>query len=370
MSDVRPSLVCRVAAAPAALFACLLLGGCLRIGPERLAHDEIGYSRALAASANEQTLLNIVRLRYAEAPTFLDLTQVISGYQTQQSLTGSFNVYPKNDPNTYLGGSGSVQLQESPTFTYAPVTGDQYAESFLRPLSPATVLPLALGGLPIDVLFRLAVQSIGSLNNTRVLTGNSGAGSNRFFLLLRDLRALQIAGLLNVRLGREGLPTGQVKDAATLHVFASIASSDDPALTAIGSEARKLLGVPVNPKDFEVIYGRASVRQNQVAILTRSVLGILGEIAYTANVPSADVRSNQTVATFGDSMGSQSAVVIIHSGRREPGNAFAKIQYNRNWFWISTSDFNSKVAFAVVQILLALAETTHAPGTVITIPTG
>jgi hypothetical protein len=62
--------------------------------------------------------------------------------------------------------------------------------------------------------------------------------------------------------------------------------------------------------------------------------------------------------------------VIVHSGSKAPDNAFVSVQYKHTWFWISDDDFDSKVAFSIVQTLLSLAQTTNAPGTVITIPAG
>jgi hypothetical protein len=38
--------------------------------------------------------------------------------------------------------------------------------------------------------------------------------------------------------------------------------------------------------------------------------------------------------------------------------------------WISSDDFRSKLTVAVLQNLLGLAQTHHAPGAVVTIPTG
>ena len=85
----------------------------------------------------------------------LQATQVISGYQLQRNVTGGFEAFPAANPSTFLNGSASAQLQQSPTFTFQPLSGEQFAQSFIRPLSPADLLPLAMGGLPIDVLFRL-----------------------------------------------------------------------------------------------------------------------------------------------------------------------------------------------------------------------
>ena len=63
------------------LLACMSLCGCFSLGNTRLYEDQLGYSRALGDAEKSDTLLNVVRIRYADTPIFLQATQVISGYQ-------------------------------------------------------------------------------------------------------------------------------------------------------------------------------------------------------------------------------------------------------------------------------------------------
>ncbi len=353
------------------LLLCAALGGCFRLGPDRLNEDQLGYSRALSAAEKRQTLLNVVRLRYGDAPTFLDATQVISGYQLQRSVTGGFEVFPNAPISTYLTGSGAAQLQESPTFTFQPVTGDRFAQGFLRPLSPVDLLPLAQGGLPIDVLFRLAVQSVGPLQNSTALEQAGGTGSPAFFLLLHDLRRLQIAGLISIRLEQTKIvgPDGKPANGPE-RVFFDIASTADPALVAISEEAHRLLGLPLHSAEGEIVYGRSPRSQGQIALLTRSMLGVLAQLAFQAQVPDDDVARHRTVPTIGEVGMESRPVVIIHYTKERPSDPFSAVEYQNRWFSIEANDFDSKVAFTIVNILLALAQTSSSPGTVITIPAG
>jgi hypothetical protein len=57
-----------------------VLSGCTSFGPYRVAPDRFNYNEAIAASANEQMLLDLVRLRYQDVPVFLVVSSVLTQY--------------------------------------------------------------------------------------------------------------------------------------------------------------------------------------------------------------------------------------------------------------------------------------------------
>lgn len=130
------------------LLACVSLCGCFNFRARRLYEDQLGYPEALGNAQKSETLLDVVQLRYAEAPTILQATQVITGNQLQGDVTGGFEFFPAANPSTFLDSSLTATLQQHPTFTFQPLSGEQFAESLIRPLPPADILPLAMGGTP------------------------------------------------------------------------------------------------------------------------------------------------------------------------------------------------------------------------------
>ena len=71
------------------VFGCL--NGCVSIGPETVARDRFGYTEALSDSWKRQMLLNVVMVRYADAPVFLDVTSVINQYLLETEIQGGLS---------------------------------------------------------------------------------------------------------------------------------------------------------------------------------------------------------------------------------------------------------------------------------------
>ena len=72
--------------------AGLALPACRSVGPPSVLHDRFDYAEAISRSWKENMLLNLVKLRYADAPVFLDVSSVVSqvSVQSQLSAGGQF----------------------------------------------------------------------------------------------------------------------------------------------------------------------------------------------------------------------------------------------------------------------------------------
>lgn len=342
--------------------ATLLLGGCISFGGGKLEHDQVDYARALDRAQKRQTLANIVALRYADTPSFLPVTSVIAAYSFDAAGNGTISTgtAPGIGTDSQLGASFGYSTH--PTFTFTPTTGEEFAEGYIRPLSPALVLPLVQSGVPVDLLLRIVAQSVGELHNSAALAGPGNSGDAGFFELIHALRRLQLYGALTVRFKR---------DDSGNRVFFDIdaESTGDPAVEKDAALVRGLLHVAPGTKEIELVYGTVPRGGATVGLITRSVIGLLTEIGAQIEVPDADVASNATLPTVRLLDVESRPTIIIHVGSRAPADAFATIRYADNDYWIERRDFDSKFAFSVVQNLIALAESSqNAKTPLLTIP--
>jgi hypothetical protein len=88
-----------------------LVAACTSIGPGTVPHDRIDYASAIGNSWKEQTLLNIVKLRYADMPIFLEVAQVIAGYQLQSAIGASFTASMR--PSSVLSRQVAARTQQA-----------------------------------------------------------------------------------------------------------------------------------------------------------------------------------------------------------------------------------------------------------------
>jgi len=353
----------RKALLSAVLCVCVVVSGCASIGPKQLKADQVDYARALGEAKKREILAAIVGIRFADSPAFLSVSQIIAAY-TFDATAGS-TLSAGDTTQNFAAANGSVSYSNHPTFTFTPTTGQAFATAYIRPLAPALVLPLAESAIPIDLLLRITAQSIGGLQNANALGGQNGNGSVEFFELIQALRRLQLAGQLNVE-SRDEDHGGRV-----YFTLGATTSGENGQTTADLALVRRLLKLSPKTKTYEVVYGQSAQRGERIPMVTRSVLGILADLGAQVSVPEELVAHGSTKPTIGLIGVETRPTIIVNVGKKAPEDAYIDIQYGPSQYWIDRRDFDSKYAFTVVQMLMALAETNQDAKTpIVTIPAG
>ncbi len=349
------------------LVMALVVAGCASIGPGTVPRDRLDYISAVGKSWKEQTLLNIVRLRYGDAPSFVDVSSVISAYtfQGQVSAAGQFSSNLTNAvPSNLASVSGSALYLDRPTITYTPLSGDKFARSLLQPLPPSEVFELIQAGYPADAVLLITTRAINGIYNRSGIGPRARESDPEFYPLLDALRRLQLSGAVSIRLEKRGS-----EQLGMLILSGKRAAEANEDLQFV----RKTLDVtPDRNGEVTVVFGLLPRGPNEIALLTRSMAEILLEVSAGIEVPPEHVAQGRT-ATATRLAGAENPrdrpLIRIRSSASPPADTYAAVQYRNTWYWIDDGDLTSKRVFTFLMIFFSLAETGVTPQVpVLTIP--
>ena len=333
--------------------------GCASIGPNVIPRDRADYLSSMADSWKEQTLLNVVRIRYGDAPSFLEVSSVVSSYAVggQISAAGiiNSNLTSVAPWSTQTFGAG-LAYQDRPTISYTPLSGDKFTKSLLRPIPPAGIFQLVQAGYPADFVLQVTVRSLNGIANHASMGGQIRAPDPEFYPVIDAFRRLQVAGTVSVRLERRGS-----EDVGNL-VLAGNRSLE------VNRDLKFLMDTlhlrPSKNGEISITFGAVQRAENELAVFSRSMVEILVELASGIEVPPADIATHRTSPSarlMSAENPRDQPLVRIHSGTAAPADAFSAIHYRSTWYWIDDSDYASKRIFTMLMIFFSLAETGVTP---------
>jgi hypothetical protein len=322
------------------------LGGCASVTPQKIPVDRLEYGQVLADSWKRQTLLNVVRLRYGDAPMFLDVASVINSYSYGSKAIAKGQFPSRIDPNV-LEFSSEGTWSNTPTVTYQPLMGARFTTSLLQPVAPSWILRLVQSGWSVDLVLRTVLRSVNGLRNA----SSSADADPRFDELVETLGRIQAAGGLDTRVRPQ-------KDGTALLMVLPDDPRDPPSLRSDRARLASLLGVRSDATELEVVYGRSAQGDAEIAMLTRSMLELMLELGFDVELPAGDVRDGSALAGRGRPVEHAARRhVRVRSGEEAPADAYAAVSYRSHWFWIDDNDIGSKSVFTFLLILFSLAET-------------
>ena len=333
---------------PARILGALLLlavAGCASVSPQNIQTDRMDYGQVVAESWKRQTLLNVVRMRYADAPVFLDVSSIINSYSVAGKANGSVTLPSEINPNVLaLGGEGS--WSNTPTVTYQPLMGDRFTKSLLQPVPPSAVFQLMQGGWPADLVLRTVVTSINGLRNSFA----GMAAEPGFDQLVEALTRIQLNGGLSIRVEAR-------KDGSAV-VVVMRRGGKASEFSGDARQVQQLLGLEEDTGEFEVTYGLVPKSKREVAVLSRSMLEIILQLGFGIDLPDGHEKDGRALpGRWRPGDVAAKPLVQIHSGPQAPPDAYTSVPYKGHWYWIADTDIASKRVFTFMMILFSLAET-------------
>jgi hypothetical protein len=332
------------------LVLALTSSGCYRpIGPRSIARDRAQYSVSLSDSWKEQTLLNIVKMRYLDPPIFVDIGNIVASYSLAETAAVGATI------GTYTN---------TPTITYTPLTGSKFVTSLMTPLSPGAVFAGIQNGLPADTTMFAALSSINGLKNQEAhLDGIKRADPD--FHRVRELaRKIQLAGAVRTYVKLDA-------NKEETHILAFRTKDVTPETLQDMDEVRRLLRLNPTATEFKIVFGHDAFNDTEIAVETRSILALMQTMAAQVEVPAEHLAQTRAFAGFEKERGNPTIkrLIRIHSDKRRSPDAFVSVYYRDYWFWIDDGDLESKQVFSLMMTLFTMADSSPRENLpVITIP--
>jgi hypothetical protein len=333
----------------AALVAVGASLGCRSVGPPGVLRDRASYSEALSQSWKDQILLNLVKIRYADAMVMVDVASIVTGHSLESRVNVSTKPYEFQE-SLSVGGEG--KYTDRPTITYSPLRGTEFARTMLTPLRPESIFNLVEAGWPAGTLLRECVLSINGLRNRHASEAKKHPGDREFFVLLKALGRLQSAGAIAMRVK-------EAEDGGHIMVAVFPKEGATPEILADIEKAKQLLGLEPGLDEYNIVRRAIATGPDEIAVLTRSVLQVMIQLSSYVDVPPEHMADGRAAAGMPDDAAPAEGfapLVHVQCGKRKPRDTYAAVPYMGHWFWVSNTDFVSKKTLSFLLLLLNMAE--------------
>lgn len=388
------------------MFGFCLLTGCAR-SQQPVQRTRIPYNEAVKDTTEQQLLLNIVRLRYTDTPSSLQVSSIAAQFEVQRSLgLTPFFTAAGAGASEDVREFGSILPQaqittaDRPTVSLTPMDDADFTRRLFTPLNLESVLYLAKTTWPISTVFRLYLENLNWVPNAQLASGPTPERAPPFEEFLRGMELLQILQdrgqivfstektfrKLGGPVASSTLTAGDLVEAArdgniyrpdanpsmcslfrevsepVVHLHPEAVDSPEmkefvrifhlrPGLTKYNVSVETLTPFPVNFPEGGV---------TTLDLETRSLLQTLYFISHGIEIPPDHVERGLVRTTLDDR--SQpfdwsrvlNGLFRVHWSKARPSNAHVAVRYEGHWFYIANTDQSTKATFSLVLELSRL----------------
>ncbi len=399
----------------------ILSSGCL--GPAAVSLTRTRYNEAYRKTNDEQILLNIVRLRYADSPIFIDLNNITSQFEVSGRGNYSYGL-DGSGPGFSNLGLGDLFVRDAPTLSFHPRSGQEIAKALLTPLS-AELFSVVNAGANVEQFFLMAVNDINDVPNaTRAIAmmPSSPDNNDEFRRGVQLLSALEHRGAIELTVRKfedtddasdpipiERVCGGDLVSAAKEnYVFRK---NDDNRMTVRKRERTLILRVREQDRHAPEILEFARIFRlkpgltvykikselsgdhpdrrpgvpeevdigsgDTIYVNMRSMLQIGVFLSKGVCVPDdhvtcgiAPMTPDETGELYDWTQVTRGLFQVCCS-RHRPKQSEIAVKYRGYWFYVAPNDVNSRAVMAIYEILFAVQEADGKPaGPLLTLPLG
>lgn len=336
------------------LLLVIFLSNCSQFGPDFMQAGRNDYNKVLAQTDDEETLLNLVRLRYADNPAFLKVNSVSTSFNWKEGfgLDGSIfesDAVGKNN----IGIRGNTEYIEKPTISYSPLSGADFVKNVLTPIDHQVILLLARSGWSLERILRLTINKINHIDNASEASGPTPTTSPdyaAFNKIAKDFRELQKTSKIALGYQLDGNPN----DLALLIKKDFINDTEvENFLFDLNVNIKKNI-IPITSNYFD------SSSNDNIQLESRSLAGILFFLSHGVSIPADDIKEGRVTVTKnqnGEEFNWQDVMndlFTVHTSKNPPKKATIAVEYRGNWFFIKDNDMQSKYTLMLLNQIAAL----------------
>lgn len=342
---------------PALLSLGLILAGvatigCSTVGPAGLRSGRTAWSRAIADTGAEQTLLSIVRGRFGEPTAYLAVSAIASNWKlsVQPSVNAGFGPSSSYSGNLVPFGL-TVVAEENPTVSYAPISGAKYSAQFLTPIDPIVAGRMVFSGLdPLTaaLTFRLLVGEINAIHQPLLMLPRREEHRPREL----DDRFVEISSAFGELVTHGGTSLVLLADKEPAILF-RLEPRHRPRVDRL-FELLELAPPPANAKVAELRISSIprELRKNEIFLRCRSINELNRLAMACVEVPESE---RPFAIELAPAPGFEN-ILRIRSGKSAPDDASLVVEHRGFYYWIEDGDIQSKQYFQMIEQLQTLMQ--------------